>query len=153
VSKAIAVADIKGISLKRSQVFDASIVFLRAGAGMNIAEPLKPTRLITFGTGIAATSWAVVQVASLSIVGTMMLQFARAEVRLILTHIAYAPIPIIPTTLFLGWFLVPPKFFGEWKIIMFMFCVSSAAKPTVSISLTNDFIFSKSRSIELIVLL
>jgi hypothetical protein len=55
-SKTLAVADIKGIRLQGSQVFDASIVFLRAGAGMKIAEPSKPTRLVAFETWISATS-------------------------------------------------------------------------------------------------
>ncbi len=39
------------------------------------------------------------------------------------------------TTLFLGWVWVPTKFLGECKIIMRLF--ASAAKITVSISLTN----------------
>ncbi len=55
-SNALAVSNIKGISLQGSQVFDASIAFLRAGAGIKIAEPSKPTRPFTFGAGIAATS-------------------------------------------------------------------------------------------------
>jgi hypothetical protein len=92
-----------------------------------------------------------VQAASLATVETTMLHSTRTEVRLILTHVACAPNPIIPTTLFLGGILVPPKFFGEWKIITFF--VSSAAKITVSISLTNDFIFLKSELFELSVLL
>ena len=55
-SKALAVADIKGIRLQGSQVFDASIVFLRAGASMEIAEPSKPMMPVAFGTWISTTS-------------------------------------------------------------------------------------------------
>ncbi len=120
-SKALAVAYIKGISLKGFPVFDTSIVFLRARAGMKIAKPSKPTTLILFGTGIAATSLAVVQTESLPTVGTTMLQFARAEIRLIWTHVACASSPIIPTTLFLGRVLVPPKFLVNRKSLCSLF--------------------------------
>ncbi len=111
-SKVLAVDIIKGISLKGFQVFDARIAFLRAGAGMKIAGPSKLTMPFSSGTGIAATSWAVVHAKSLLTVGTMILHFARAETKLIWTHVACAFSPIIPTTLFLGQVLVPPLFFG-----------------------------------------
>jgi hypothetical protein len=46
------------------------------------------------------------------------------------------PRPSMQETLLSGPVLVPPKFLGECRIIMFL--LLSAAKITVSISLTND---------------
>jgi hypothetical protein len=63
--KAFAVAVIKGLSLKGSQMFDARIAFLRTGDRIKIAKPSEQTMPISFGTWIAETSWVDVHVASL----------------------------------------------------------------------------------------
>ncbi len=55
------------------------------------------------------------------------------------------------TNLFLGLDLVLPKFLGECKIMMYLF--ESAAKITVSISLTNARSFASFESPELRMLL
>ncbi len=42
-------------------MFVVRIVFLRAGAGIKIADPSKPTKPFTAGIGMSFTSWADVQ--------------------------------------------------------------------------------------------
>ena len=74
-SNALAVAVIiKRISLKGSLVFDIKMAFLRAGAGMKIAEPLWPIPMFLSGAWISSTFWAVVQSESSWTVGTTILQ-------------------------------------------------------------------------------
>ncbi len=63
------------------------------------------------------------------------------------TQVAQGPTPSMHMTLFLGWDLVPQKFLGECGIMMFPF--KSAAKITVSISLTNARSFALFESPEL----
>ena len=69
-----------------------------------------------------------------------MLQSANAEFKSSWTLIASAPRPSMQTTLLLGLDSVPPRFFGECMIIMFLSVF--AAKITVSISSTSDCNFS-----------
>jgi hypothetical protein len=63
------------------------------------------------------------------------------------TQVAQGLMPSMHTTLFLGWDLVPPKFLGECRIMMFLF--ELAAKITVLISLTNACSFALFESPEL----
>ena len=51
LSKLLAAREMMGMSLKGFFLFDAIIVFQRTGPGMKIAEPLKPTRPFSSGSG------------------------------------------------------------------------------------------------------
>jgi hypothetical protein len=64
---------------------------------------------------------------------------------------AWDPKPSMQDTLLSGRVLVPPKFLGECRIMMFL--LASAAKITVLISLTNDHSFSASKAPKLRLLL
>ncbi len=111
----------RGICLNGSIVFDVRIAFLRTGLGMKIKGSLNPTSQISPGAGMLATSCAVLQSESSWTVGTMMLQSASAEFKLMSILTAWKHIPIMQMTLLSGRVLVSPKFLGICMILMLLF--------------------------------
>ncbi len=100
---------------------DVRIAFLRTGPGKKIKDPLNPASPISPGAGMLATSCTVLQSESSWTVGTMMLQSASAEFKLMSMLTAREHLPIVQTTLLLGWVLVPSKFLGKCMILMMLF--------------------------------
>ena len=102
-----------GISSKGSFEFDSMIAFLKIGPGMKIAEPLKPTKQFSLGTGMFATSSADSHVARSWTDGTTIRVSTKAEFKPGRMIAARAPKPIMHVTLLSGRDLVPPNFLGE----------------------------------------
>ncbi len=84
-SKSLAVAMTSGINLKGSFVSEVRIAFQMMGQGMKVEEPSKPTRPFSFGTGMSATFWAVLQSESSVMEGTTIRQSASADFKSTLT--------------------------------------------------------------------
>ncbi len=64
---------------------EVRIAFQMTRQGMKMEEPLKPTRPFSSGTGMSATSWAVLQSESSVMEGTTIRQSASADFKLTLT--------------------------------------------------------------------
>jgi hypothetical protein len=106
---------------------------------MKIADPSKLTMPISPGIGLFETSWTVSHSESSWTVGTMMLQFTNAVFKSTWMQTSFDPEPSMQLTLLSGWDLVPAKFLGKRRIMMFLLAL--AAKITALISLTHDCSF------------
>ncbi len=134
------ICEMMGMSSKGFLELDLMMELHRIGPGMKMAERSNPTRPSSPGAGMLATYLADLHSARSWTVWTMSWMSLKAVFKSKRTQVAQEPMPSMHTTLFLGWDLVPPKFLGECRIIVLLF--KSAAKITVSMSLTNAWSFN-----------